>query len=81
MRYAHVRAVWRPPHGLAMERQLPRGRTDSRSEYISETFSALAKLLDCDEYENMLSQWRLGLREIWLEDGFVMTCYTPPPGV
>jgi hypothetical protein len=49
MRYAHVRAVWRPPHRVAMERQLPQSRTDSRSEYISETFSALAKLLDCDE--------------------------------
>ena len=39
--------------------------------------SALSRLLDVDEYENMLAQWRLGLREVWLENGFVMTRYTP----
>jgi hypothetical protein len=27
----------------------------------------------------MLAQWRAGYREIWLDNGFVMTRCSPPP--
>lgn len=80
MKYALVRsAVWRPPPRAYVERSVPSPQlVDSHREYISPAFSALAKIIDTDEYENMLAQWRLGLRDIWLENGCVMTCYTPP---
>jgi hypothetical protein len=78
MHYRPVRGVWRPPQQTAAGKRVQASnRVESRTEYISATFAALSKLLDADEYENMLAQWRLGLREIWLEDGFVMTCFTP----
>jgi hypothetical protein len=28
----------------------------------------------------MPSQWKTGLREIWLDNGFLMMRYTPPSG-
>ena len=61
MRYVPIRnTVWRPLQRTCAEQREPPGRIDSRREYISETFSPLSKLIDADEYENMLSQWGLG---------------------
>jgi hypothetical protein len=37
----------------------------------------LRKLLPASEYDRMESEWRSGLREIRLEDGFIITCLTP----
>jgi hypothetical protein len=37
----------------------------------------LKKLLTASEYDRMESEWRNGLREIRLEDGFIITCLTP----
>jgi hypothetical protein len=76
MQYTQIRGVWRAPRQTAAGREALE-RLEHRKEYISATFTALSKLLDGEEYDEMLAQWRLGLREIWLEDGFVMTCYTP----
>ena len=81
MRYAHVRGVWRAPHRTEVARIKAASDTESRSEYASETFRALGRLLDRDEYEVMLTQWRSGDREIWLDNGYLMTRYTPPSGV
>jgi hypothetical protein len=64
MRYAHIRGVWRAPHSTAAEPTHSKELTSRRaSDYISETFRALGCLLDGDEYENMLAQWRAGYRE------------------
>ena len=78
MRYRTIPGVWHPPQRTAKGSDTSAGELlDSQKEYTSSTFSALLKLLGSEEYEEMLAQWRLGLREIWLEGGFVMTCYTP----
>ena len=37
----------------------------------------LKKLLTASEYDRLESEWRNGLREIRLEDGFIITCLTP----
>jgi hypothetical protein len=74
MQYRHIQGVWGPPHQTG---QRAPERPGCGKEYSSATFTALSKLVDGEEYEEMLAQWRLGLREIWLEDGFVMTCLTP----
>jgi hypothetical protein len=78
MLYAHVRGVWRAPNRPEVARGRAANEADNRTEYASETFRALGRLLDRDEYEDMLAQWRFGHREIWIENGFVMTRYTPP---
>ena len=81
MQYLPVRGVGRLPQQTAAGRQAQaREKFDARKEYISTTFTALSKLLDSEEYDEMLAQWRLDLREVWLEDGFVMTCFTPAGG-
>ena len=81
MQYLPVRGVGRLPQQTAAGRQAQaREKLDARKEYISTTFTALSKLLASEEYDEMLTQWRLGLRDVWLEDGFVMTCFTPARG-
>ena len=37
----------------------------------------LKKVLPAPDYDRMESEWRNGLREIRLEDGFIITCLTP----
>jgi hypothetical protein len=74
MQYRTIRGVWRPPQRFAARAS---ELFHAQKQYISSTFGVLSKLLDSEEYDEMLAQWRLGLREIWLENGFVMTCFTP----
>src|SRR5262249_49349939 len=82
MRYAPIRGVvWRTNKRADTERINQPDRAASRREYVSEAFSALARLLDRNEYDDMLAQWKSGLREIWLDNGFVMLRYTPPSGL
>jgi hypothetical protein len=78
MQYRTIRGVWRPPQRTAVGRDARANELlDAQKQYISSTFGVLSKLLGSEEYDEMLAQWRLGLREIWLENGFVMTCFTP----
>ena len=81
MQYLPVPGIGSLPQPTAAGRQAQaREKLETRNDYISTIFTALSKLLDSNEYENMLAQWRLGLRDVWLEDGFVMTCFTPARG-
>jgi hypothetical protein len=76
MQYTHIRnAVWRPPWRVVAEEHNAAGQ--AAREHKSEALIALAKLVDPDEYEGRRAQWRLGLRDIWLDNGCVMTSYTP----
>jgi hypothetical protein len=62
------------------EKSRQAARPANSDERASEAFGVLAGVLARDEYESMLSQWKAGLREIWLDNGFVMMRYTPAPG-
>jgi hypothetical protein len=37
----------------------------------------LKKMLPAPDYYRMESEWKNGLREIRLEGGFIVTCFTP----
>jgi hypothetical protein len=81
MRYAPIRGVvWWAPHRAHAEQSRQAARPANSNERASEAFGILAGLLARDEYASVLSQWKNGLREIWLDNGFVMMRYTPPSG-
>jgi hypothetical protein len=78
MQYRNIRGVWRPPQRTAVGKDARASELlYAQKQYISSTFGVLSKLLGSEEYDEMLAQWRLGLRDIWLENGFVMTCFIP----
>jgi len=40
-------------------------------------FNHLKHVLSADEYQRMVREWEAGHREIRVEDGYVITCFTP----
>jgi hypothetical protein len=76
MEYAYVEASWRRVQFSARGCTEVSATEERKREYISTIFTALGKLVSTEEYDEMLGQWRLGLREIWIDNGFVMTCLT-----
>jgi hypothetical protein len=40
--------------------------------------ATLAQAVSPGEFQDMLAQWQRGEREVRIENGFLMTCYTPP---
>lgn len=53
-------------------------RREARAELSNErALAALSSLVAKDEFERMEREVRCGLREIRIENGFVITCLTP----
>ena len=71
MLYKSVKnVVWSNKSGadvLASERRLP-----------APVFNALSQILRPDELSRMYREWEAGQREIRMENGFIVTCFTPP---
>ena len=48
-----------------------------RAQQKAEALRALKSILPASEYEAMAAQYQSGEREVRLENGFVMTCFSP----
>jgi hypothetical protein len=48
-----------------------------RAQREAAAFKALKKIVPADEYEQMVAEYQRGEREIRIEDGFVMTWFSP----
>jgi hypothetical protein len=42
-------------------------------------FDYLQSVLSAEEYARMVRQWRSGQRDVRIENGFIVTCFTPAP--
>lgn len=62
-RWARVKPEWR---------SLPKNTLPLAFDYLQSMLSA-------EEYESMVRQWRSGQREVRIENGFIVTCFTPAP--
>jgi len=77
---AHIQGTWRTPRRTLFG-YLDRARQAEEAERMApQTVGALEilkRMLPAPDYDRMESEWRNGLREIRLEDGFIITCLTP----
>jgi hypothetical protein len=67
---AHIQGTGRAPRTWTEAPQRVPLRTGAALEILK-------KVLPASEYDRMESEWRNGLREIRLEDGFIITCRIP----
>ena len=77
---AHIQGTWRTPRRTQFG-YLDSARWTVDAKQVAPSTEAALEILktvlpapDCDRME---SEWRSGLREIRLEDGFIITCLTP----
>jgi len=71
MKYAHIQGTWQADRSKAWQKA-----GGDRNEGTPE-LDALALAVSPREFPEMLSQWQRGEREVRIENGFLMTCYTP----
>ena len=76
---AHIQGTWRTPRSTfgyldSARRTVEAQRVSPQTEAALEI---LKKVLPAPDYDRLESEWRNGLREIRLEDGFIITCLTP----
>jgi hypothetical protein len=77
---AHIQGTWRAPRRTLFGYLDSARRTVKAQRVAPGTEAALEilkKVLPAPDYDRMESEWRNGLREIRLEDGFIITCLTP----
>jgi hypothetical protein len=77
---AHIQGTWRTPRRTLFGYLDSARRTVDAKRVAPSTEAALEILktvLPASDYDRMESEWRNGLREIRLEDGFIITCLTP----
>ena len=60
-RWKRVEAEWRDPMKAKM----------------GMAFEVLRAALSAAEYDQVVLQWKRGERDIWLDNGYVMMCFTP----
>ena len=60
-RWARVEPVWR----------------SEQDREVRLAFQALQEILPAPEYDKMVLEWKMGTREIRIENGFIVTCLTP----
>jgi hypothetical protein len=77
---AHIQGTWRTPRSTQFGYLDSARRAVDAKRVAPSTEAALEILktvLPAPDYDRMESEWRNGLREIRLEDGFIITCLTP----
>jgi hypothetical protein len=62
-RWARVKPEWR---------SLPKDTLPLAFDYLQSVLSA-------EEYDRMVRQWQSGQRDVRIENGFIVTCFTPAP--
>jgi hypothetical protein len=77
---APIQGTWRAPRRTQFGYLDNARRVEEAQRVAPETVVALEilkKALPTPDYDRMESEWRNGLREIRLENGFIITCLTP----
>jgi hypothetical protein len=49
----------------------------SARETLPRAFRHLKEMLSAEEYDRIVTEWRAGLREVRVDNGFIVMCYTP----
>jgi hypothetical protein len=69
-------------HRTGDETRWVRVKPDWRSlpkDTLPLAFDYLQSVLSAEEYERMVRQYRSGQRDVRIENGFIVTCFTPAP--
>jgi hypothetical protein len=77
-----VQGTWRRSHFTKSAFLENRTLADKgvRAQKKAEALMALKAVLPAGEYEAMVSQCQRGEREVFLENGFILTCFSPERG-
>jgi hypothetical protein len=74
-----IQGTWRGSHSTKFGSLERRTHADeaARAQQKAEALRALKVILSADEYDAMVRQCQSGEREVRVENGFVLTCYSP----
>ena len=73
-----LQATWRQTHVARFgDSEKDRSKEALLAQRKAVALKALKKMLPANEYDQMAAECQRGEREIRIEDGFVMTCFSP----